>query len=67
MYHCIIQYHKDHPKYYSGHILTMSDWDKMAKYASILRSFANATEYVGSEHYATCSAVLPLESFICRS
>ena len=35
----------------------------MAKYMSVLGSLADATEYVGSEQYVTCSAVLPLEAF----
>lgn len=62
----IMQYHIDHPKNYSGPKLTESDWDKMAKYTSVLGSLADATEYVGSEQYATCSAVLPLEAFLRR-
>ena len=53
----ITQYYIDHPKNYSGTKLTESDWDKMAKYTSVLGSLADATEYVGTEQYATCSAV----------
>ena len=62
----IMQYHIDHPKNYSGPKLTESDWEKMAKYISVLGSLADATEYVGSEQYVTCSAVLPLEAFLRR-
>ncbi|XP_077309863.1 E3 SUMO-protein ligase ZBED1-like [Lithobates pipiens] len=62
----IMQYHIDHPKNYSGPKLTESDWDKMAKYTSVLGSLADATEYVGGEQYATCSAVLPLQAFLRR-
>jgi len=62
----IMQYHIDHPKNYSGPKLTESDWVKMAKYMSVLGSLADAMEYVGSEQYATCSAVLPLEAFLRR-
>ena len=62
----IMQYHIDHPNNYSGSKLTESDWDKMAKYTPVLGSLADATEYVGSEQYATCSAVLPLEAFLRR-
>lgn len=58
--------HIDHPKNYSGPTLTESDGDKMAKYASVLSSLADATEYIGGEQYATCSAVLPLEAFLRR-
>jgi len=62
----IMQYHIDHPKNYSGPKLIESDWEKMAKYMSVLGSLADATEYVGSEKCATCSAVLPLEAFLRR-
>ncbi|XP_040178075.1 E3 SUMO-protein ligase ZBED1-like [Rana temporaria] len=62
----VMQYHMDHPKNYSGPKLTESDWDKMAKYTSVLGSLADATEYVGGEQYATCSAVLPLLAFLRR-
>ena len=62
----ILQYYIDHPKNYSGPKLTESDWDKMAKYTSVLGSLADATEYVGTEQYARCSAVLPLEAFLRR-
>ena len=52
----ILQYYFDHPKNYGGPKLKESDWDKMAKYTSFLGSLADATEYVGTEQYATCSA-----------
>ena len=32
----------------------------------VLSSLVDATEYVGSEQYATCSAILPLEAFLHR-
>jgi hypothetical protein len=32
----------------------------------VLGALAGAIEYVGSEQYATCSAVLPLEAFLRR-
>ena len=38
----------------------------MAKYMPVLGSLADATEYVGSEQYATCSAILPLAAFLRR-
>jgi hypothetical protein len=62
----IKQYHIDHPKNYTGNKLTELDWDKMSKFVSVLGALADATEYVGSEQYATCSAVLPLEAFLRR-
>ena len=34
------------------------DWDKMAKYKSVLGSLASDTEYVGSEQYVTLLLVL---------
>ena len=60
------QYYIDHPKNYSRPKLTESDWDKMAKYMSVLGSLTDATKYVGTEQYATCSAILPLEAFLHR-
>ena len=59
----IMQYHIDHPKNYSQPKLTESDWDKITKFLAVLGSLSDATEYVGSEQYATYSAVLPLETF----
>ena len=38
----------------------------MTKYVSVLSVLAEVTQYVGSEQYATCSAVLSLASFLCR-
>ena len=56
----IMQYYSiDHPKNYSGPKLTELDWDKMAKYKSVLDSLADAMEYVGSE-YVTCSFIRSL-------
>ena len=62
----IQQYHVDHPKNYSGPKLSDSDWEKIAKFVSVLGVLAEATQYVGSEQYATCSDVLPLASFFRR-
>jgi len=62
----IMQYHIDHPKNYSGPKLSESDWDKMAKYTSFLATLADATEHIGGEKYATCSAILPLNAFLGR-
>ena len=38
----------------------------MVKYVSVLGVLAEATQYIGSEQYAICSAVLPLASFLHR-
>ena len=43
-----------------------SDWEKIAKYVSVLGILAEATQYIGSEQYATFSDVLPLASFLHR-
>ncbi|XP_065675534.1 E3 SUMO-protein ligase ZBED1-like [Hydra vulgaris] len=67
----IKQHHIDHPENYTGDKLKELDWEKMSKFVSVLVSIylgplADATEYTGSEQYATCSAVLPLEAFLRR-
>ncbi|XP_065658159.1 E3 SUMO-protein ligase ZBED1-like [Hydra vulgaris] len=62
----IKQYHIDHPENYTGDKLRELGWEKMSKFVSVLGPLADATEYIGSEQYATCSAVLPLEAFLRR-
>ena len=54
-------------KNYSGPKLTVGLGQKWPNIIlSVLCSLSDVTEYVGSEQYATCSAVLPLEAFLRR-
>lgn len=62
----IMQYHIDYPKNYNGSKLTESDWEKIGKFNAVLGLLADATKYIGSEKYVTCSAILPLEAFLRR-